>query len=474
MKASYFNSDTIAAILTAGHAMAALGVIRVSGPEAWACAREILRSHKGEAFVPENIESHKLYRCVVKGKKSAAIDDGMFVWMKAPHSYTGEDVVELHLHGSPFLLRKVMHELLSFGAREALPGEFSFRAFQNGKITLDQAEAVADLISSKSEEGARLALSHLLGNPRQEVANLQKEVVNRLAEVELDIDFSDQGLSNFDHELWANRLEAWCEKVERMRRDYLRSQPLREGIRLALVGEPNSGKSSLFNRFLGENRSIVSQEAGTTRDVVSEVMAINGILFRFSDTAGLRAAQHEVEVEGIKRSYGEAGSAHLLLWVFDGANFHGNRIELEKQFEDIRKRVGDAQFVAAWNKSDLAPLPDAVWSRFFAEKNIRAIPVSAKSGEGIQALLDGITGLYLSTGEQKPDFWISRTRHFAVLGKAVEAVRAAIAKVKAGEKYPDLLAGDLRAALMLMGEITGDFTSEDLLHHIFSEFCIGK
>jgi tRNA modification GTPase len=464
MSSAYFNHETIAAIVTASNAVAGLGVIRISGSGAWASASALLRN----APAPEAVESHKLSRCTLIDERGQAFDDAMFVWMKAPRSFTGEEVIELHLHGSPLLLRRAMQALQCAGAREALPGEFSFRAFRNGKLSLDQAESVADLIASRSEEGARRALNHLLGRPRAEIASLKKELVDRLAEVEIDIDFSDQGVSIFDHSVWCGRLNAWCERVERIRAEFIRSQPLRDGIRLAFLGDPNSGKSSLFNRLLGEDRSIVSQEAGTTRDVVRESLSVGGLLFRMSDTAGIRETSSEIEAEGIERSLGEASSAHLVLWVFDGARFQGGLAELHARL------AGSAKIIAVWNKADVAGTPPREWLAYFECRQIPAVSVSALKGQGVPELLAAVTALFSTTADDQPDFWISRTRHFEVLGRALESVRQAVRKVGAGEAFPDLLAADLRAALFAIGEITGEFTSDDLLNHIFAEFCIGK
>lgn len=474
MSSQYFNNDTIAAVITAPNAVAGVGIIRVSGPDAWKAVSAIVRTHGASVpFEASNIESHRLIRCVVVRTDGTPLDDGMLAWMKAPHSFTGEEVIELNLHGNPMVLRLVMHELQLGGAREALPGEFSFRAFRNGKLSLDQAESVADLVSSRSEEGARRALDHLLGRPRNEIERLKKELVDRLAEVEIDIDFSDQGLSIFQHDAWAGKLEAWIRRVESIRDEFVRSQPLRDGIRLALVGEPNSGKSSLFNRLLGEDRSIVSQEAGTTRDVVRESIQIGGLLFRLSDTAGIRFTKNEIEAQGIERTFGEAGSAHLALWVFDGTGFNGSS-GLEKALADLNQRLGTGtELLAVWNKVDLAPVAPA-WATFFAGKSIPFAAVSALKGDGLPKLMDEITHLFSRKAGDQPDFSISRTRHYEVLGKAVESVSQAVRKVKCGEHFPDLLAADLRDALHRIGELTGEYTSDDLLNHIFAEFCIGK
>jgi tRNA modification GTPase len=214
----------------------------------------------------------------------------------------------------------------------------------------------------------------------------------------------------------------------------------------------------------------VSQEAGTTRDVVRESLSIEGLLFRISDTAGIRETGNAIEAEGIERSFGEAGSAHLVLWVFDGTRFQelGN-------IPALRSRLGaEAKIIAIWNKSDLIGAPSREWQEYFLTEGIPAIAVSALDGRGVPSLIEAISNLFASNADEQPDFWISRTRHFEVLGKAVTSVRQAVNKVGAGEVFPDLLAADLREALFRLGEITGEFTSDDLLNHIFAEFCIGK
>jgi tRNA modification GTPase len=469
----YFNEDTIAAIASGAEVAAALGVIRISGKEAWPVAQKVLcRFRDNEPFGRDQIESHRLYRTLVKNAAGQPLDDGMFVWMKAPRSFTGEDVIELHLHGNPQLLRRVMLELLNAGAREALPGEFSFRAFQNGKLSLDQAESVSDLIASQSEESARRALAQLLGHGKRELDQLKKELVDRLAEVEVDIDFSDQGLSVLDYESLAGKLERWRQRVEVLRQEFLESQPLREGVRLALVGAPNSGKSSLFNRLLGEDRSIVSAKAGTTRDVVREALYLRGVLFRLSDTAGIRETGDELEAEGIDRSYGEVRSAQAVLWVFDGLVEEG---ELASRWNILKEHLSSGvKVLAVWNKADLAGEPSSQWTSFFQEKGIPAVVASAETGQGLEQLVDSLCSLFARTAPVGQDFFLSRQRHFAVLGAASEAVSGALEKIRNQERFPDLLAIDIRQALGQIGEITGEFSSEDLLNHIFAEFCIGK
>jgi tRNA modification GTPase len=365
-----------------------------------------------------------------------------------------------------------MRALLAKGARQALAGEFSFRAFRNGKVSLDQAESVADLISSQSEESSRRALSQLLGHVKPELALLKKELVDRLAEIEIDIDFSDQGLSIIDYAAWEKKLENWCSRVERIRQEFLDSQPLREGIRLALVGAPNSGKSSLFNRLLGEDRSIVNAQAGTTRDVVREALYLKGVLFRLSDTAGIRSTADSIESEGIDRSFGEVRLAQLVVWVFDAT-------EMEEALEDrwaaLRSHLASgAKVLAVWNKADQVAEPSSAWLSFFRGKQVPTAIVSAATGTGLPQLTDQLISFFQQSSSQAPDFLLSRRRHFEVLGAASEAVGQALEKVKNGEQFPDLLAIDLRMAMSKLGEITGEFSSDDLLNHIFAEFCIGK
>lgn len=474
MGVGYFNDDTIVAIATSPDAYAALGVIRISGPLAWSVASQMLRKHSGESFSETRIESHRLQRCLVVRRDGSHMDDGLFVWMKSPHSFTGEDVIELHLHGNPLLLNSITGEALAHGARNALPGEFSFRAFQNGKISLSQAESISDLISSKTPLAAEWALEHLLGRSKGALLELKERIAHSLAQVEVDIDFSDQGVSVIDYNALADGLSRWCLDVEQFRKAFLDSVPLREGIKLALVGAPNSGKSSLFNQLLFEDRSIVSEEAGTTRDVVRESLTISGLVFQISDTAGLRSAPNSIEAQGIDRSYGELRTADMALWVIDGSQETGSALgDIRTRWKNLREQ-SHGHFLLVWNKSDLSPDISRDWQDFLKESGLSFATLSAKTGAGLTDLKAKIIAYFQSQERDGTSFLVGRMRHYEVLGKAVHAVEAAIQKVRDGETLPDLLSSDLREALSCLGEISGDFTNEDLLGHIFSKFCIGK
>jgi len=469
---TYFNDDTIAAIVTGQNVVSALGVIRISGAKSLAVAKVILKSKEGGAL--DALESHHLRRCLVLGLDGERIDDALAVWMKAPHTFTGEEVVELQMHGNPWILQKAMESLLARGIREALPGEFSFRAFRNGRISLDQAEAISDLITSENPESRKRALDQLLGKARHQIQEWKKHLVSRLAEVEVDIDFSDQGHSVIDYKAWALALENWCQEVEAVLREYQSFEPSKDGIRLAIVGAPNSGKSSLFNQLMGEERSIVSNLAGTTRDVVRERLILDGLVFRLSDTAGIRESEDSIESIGVLRSFGEVASAQVVLWVFDGAAYGGAE-SVESLWAQLKNHMSEGvRGIAIWNKADQSPKINAQWSSFFENLGWPMVTTSALKGEGLHSLRGQLVELFERKAQDGPNFVLNRRRHFEVITQAVGNVRAAIQKVGGGEQFPDLLAGDLRAALSSLSEVTGEFNTEDLLSHIFSEFCIGK
>ena len=472
MAFSYLNEDTIAAVATSIHSVSAIGIIRISGKDSWDISKKILKTKK-MASTPR---SHFFYRCSILDENNRMFEDGMFVYMQGPSSFTGENVVELHLHGNPLLLKKTMKLLISHGAREAMPGEFSFRAFKNGKISLDQAESINDLIDAKTVDSAVNAAGILAGRTKSGLAEIKNILVRKLAEVEVDIDFSDQGLSTLDYAQWSKDLAAWCEGVEKVRKEFLESEPLREGIRLAFVGAPNSGKSSLFNCILGEDRSIVSSEAGTTRDVVRESIFLGGMLVRLSDTAGIRKSNNEIESQGIDRSFGELANAHLVLWILDGDQENNlPPSDLLNRWGALKSRVlPGTKFLVIWNKCDLNPSPNQALTQAINALNVPWIEVSAKRSMGLDRLRSSIIEAFKGSNFSEESFWISRSRHFEVLGEATKAVRLAIEKIRKNEVFPDLLSSDLRKALSCLGEITGEFSNEDLLGHIFSEFCIGK
>ncbi|NUM89104.1 MAG: 50S ribosome-binding GTPase, partial [Bdellovibrionales bacterium] len=339
-----------------------------------------------------------------------------------------------------------------------------------------QAEGVADLISSRTPRGAELALQSIRGCTKNSLENLKKRLVSALAEVEIEIDFSDQGLSRLDYSLWAERLRAWVAEVEKIRKGFLQSGPLRDGFRVAIVGAPNAGKSTLFNQLLGEDRSIVSEWAGTTRDVVRESFLVDGVAFSLSDTAGIRETGEAVEAQGIERSLGEIRSAHAVLLVIDApAALLRGADEVSRTLSDLESRNFGAKTILVFNKADLLSEEELARGEAVAKSLARPLAVvSAKENKGLESLREQLL-LALPPGTEELDApRIGRTRHCELLGEAAERVGHAVRKVEMGETLPDLLASDLRGALDNLGQITGEVTTDDVLHHIFSEFCIGK
>lgn len=463
----YFNDDTIVAIATGSNVRSAIGILRISGSKSELIAKKFLFQPSNDPL--KSLESHRMAYAHFRDADGKIIDEIMFVYFKGPRSFTGEDSLELFFHGNPLLLDKATESIAASGlARIALNGEFSFRAFQNGKIDLNQAEAIGDLIQSHSPAKAEQNLNLTLGRARGFFEEVKSQLLARLAAVELDIDFSDQGVSNLDYSLWASELESWCATVDVARDEFKRRKPIRDGIRLAIIGAPNSGKSTLFNSLLGADRSIVSEIAGTTRDVVTEGFQVNGLMFRLADTAGIRLTDDKIESEGIRRSESELSSSDLALLVMDGENFKESDIGHWQEL--VRKNAPETPLIIAINKIDK-----------INQNSLPKIPgtfklVSAKTGAGIDALLKEIESKFskLSLVEQPESFAVGRMRHYELLGEAQKCVFEAISKVKRGECFPDLLATDLRSALGFLGQINGDLTPDDVLNHIFSEFCIGK
>ncbi len=469
MKETYFNEDTIAAIATAPNTMGAIGIIRLSGAEAFRVAGECICP--GSKFLQEGgwgkAQSHYLYQGKFHDGKKETIDEGLFVLMRSPRSYTGEDCVEMHMHGNPALLYRTMETILKLGdVRKAEPGEFTFRSFRNGKRDLSQAEAVTDLISARTENAAKLAIHALQGGVKNTMNELKEELVTLLAQMELNIDFSDQDVPAVDYHQWSQELKGWCVRSREMITRFEKSTPFREGIRITIVGAPNSGKSTLFNRFLGEERSIVSDIKGTTRDIVREAVVFNHLLLNISDTAGLRSTTNEIEKEGVIRSYGELKGAHLVLLLVDGSEELGSE---EVLFTECSKHTVGAKYILVINKKDRMSLAFPSSSL-----EIPSVLISAKNGEGMEELEAVISNLFSQESLHGEGIGIAKIRHCHLLHTATTYLEHAIEKIEQGELCADLLSSDVWKAIHCINEVTGETTSDDLMKHIFSKFCIGK
>lgn len=447
------QTDTIAAIATAP-GTGAIAVLRLSGPAALTIARGIAPS------LPTAIEARRSYFSALNDAEGL-VDEGLITCFHGPRSYTGEDVVEIGVHGSAYVQQRLVQALLAAGARMALPGEFTQRAFLNRKLDLSQAEAVADLIASQSAAQHRLALHQLRGGFARRIEDLRQQLIDFAALVELELDFGEEDVEFAKRpELIAliDRIAAVCAGLI----DSFRyGNAVKQGVPVAIIGAPNSGKSTLLNALLQEDRAIVSEIPGTTRDTVEEAITIGGVLFRFIDTAGIRSTDDTVEKLGIERSYRKAKEASLVVLLGDASVMNEQAFALDARM--LRERVGDGPaIIPVLNKADLAPVPTN-----------GTLSICAKNGQGLEALkqrfLDHVNALRAGPG----DVVVTNARHVDALTKARTALldaRKAIEQGISGE----LLAVDLRRAQHHLGEITGRITPDDLLGSIFGRFCIGK
>ncbi|MCX7994030.1 MAG: tRNA uridine-5-carboxymethylaminomethyl(34) synthesis GTPase MnmE [Fimbriimonadales bacterium] len=466
------RSDTIAAIATPP-GEGGIGVIRISGEGATEIAERVFRR---KSKTP--LQARRVYFGeVVDPDTGETLDRALLIPFHAPHSYTGEDVAELHCHGSPYLLRRVLEQVCLLGARLAQPGEFTLRAFLNGKLDLAQAEAVADLIRARSDAQLRSALALHTGRLSRQVQSLSDALLGAIATVEAHIDFSEE-IGELNPETLAPVLESLIRQMDALLRDAPAGRILREGARIAIVGRPNVGKSSLLNALLGEERAIVTDIPGTTRDTIEESFQIGGVPMVVLDTAGLRESADVVEQMGIERARRAAEQADLILFVYDltAPDHEADRRLLQSLPVETPK-------VLVGNKMDLCSPPFQPLSREAGagetvslasrtEKE-QEVKVSALTGYGLdslkQAVLQALQLLHL--GEETPA--LTHQRHIYAVQQAREHLQQALKSVL--QQLPsDLIAVDLRSAWLMLGEITGECADEALVNRIFRDFCIGK
>jgi len=453
--------ETIAAIATpVGEG--GLAVIRVSGPEALAVADACFRPVGKGSMAPSAAPTHTIHfgHIVRQGEN---VDEVLLSVMRAPRTFTREDVVEIACHGGILPAKMVLDTILANGARLAQAGEFTRRAFLNGRIDLTQAEAVADLIHSRTELALRAANEQLAGKLSQRINELRDAMVQTLAHIEAHIDFPEEDIAPDTRDQLVDRLERGVAFMDELLRTANEGQILRRGIRAAIIGRPNAGKSSLLNQLLGHDRAIVSAIPGTTRDTVEEIANIRGLPVVFIDTAGLREARDEIEVEGIRRSRQSLEKAEFILHVLDVSE------PLTPEDEKYLTEFASKNPILVLNKIDLPPrlkLPP--------EFDTRTVEVCCLSGNGIEALKDLIKELAWS-GDIKAEMLevMINSRHQEALGRARAGTLRTIEELRSGQTL-EVVAMDLRIAVNAIGEIVGKTTTEDLLDMIFSKFCIGK
>jgi tRNA modification GTPase len=448
------NEDTIVAVITGGGA-GAVSVLRISGNDAIQISDSVF---SGKRSLAESA-THTVHYGRLTNRDREIIDDVLASVFKAPHSYTGENSVEISCHGNPLIVQKAISALLASGARLAEPGEFTRRAFLNGRIDLAQAEAVADVIASRSEASLRGARNQLDGLLSAKIDSLREGLINISSLIELELDFVEDDLQFIDYADASSRVRKIVKEIESLLSTFSFGRVLREGVNVVIVGRPNAGKSSLLNYMLKESRAIVSATPGTTRDIIREEITIDGVLFRLYDTAGIRTAENEIEQEGVARSRDAVKNADLVLLLYDA--LAGEAQGLRQEIEDI---VPAERIISAVNKIDKVK-----------ECGIKAdVYMSALTGQGLDELFSLLKKRSALGAEYtEKSVVVSNARHYDSLCRAAEYLGQSLESLSM-KMSGEFISVDLRNAINALSEIIGKVTSEDILNNIFSKFCIGK
>jgi tRNA modification GTPase len=394
------------------------------------------------------------------------IDEVLVSVFRAPRSFTGEDSVEISCHGSLFIQQKIINLLIKNGARTAAPGEFTQRAYLNGKMDLSQAEAVADLIASESAAAHKISLQQMRGGFTNDLKELRQQLLSFISLIELELDFSEEDVEFADRKQLQALIRQIKDRIHELTQSFELGNVIKKGIPVAIVGEPNVGKSTLLNALLNEDKAIVSDIAGTTRDALEDVISFNGILFRFIDTAGIRETEDTIENLGIERTMQKIEKAEIVLYMIDAVD----KDACEKVYQ-IREKAKDKSLVLVINKIDIA---ESDVSKQLEEcKELKIVEISAKQKKNIKELTDTLLDIIHYSPESKTGTIITNTRHFELLQKAYDASLRVDEGIVSGITG-DFLAQDIREILNHIGEITGEFTTDEVLGNIFANFCIGK
>lgn len=472
--------STITAISTP-YGAGGIAVVRLSGPEALAIAD---KAWKGSRL--SGVATHTAHLGTITDSDGSALDQAVATVFRAPGSFTGEDTVEFSVHGSKWIQCRVVERLIELGARAADAGEFSRRAFANGRMDLAQVEGVADLIAASSRAAHRLAMRQVSGAFSRRLDALRDSLIELASLLELELDFSEEEVEFADRRRLSEITAETLAMTERLAATYAAGRAFKEGVPVAIAGAPNAGKSTLLNTLLGEDKAIVSDIPGTTRDVIEDTREIGGVLFRFYDTAGLRDTAETVERIGIDRARDVIGRAAIVLWLVDSTL---DREELTERLEEIKGQINaysEARHVVLLTKSDKnggvgEVLPeelqrsesDEVFSAIKRTGNIELLPISAKSGMNLQELEERLVKIAKTDHNPDAELIVTNARHHALLEAGAVALRRVAEGLETGLSA-DLIAQDVREALHHLGELTGAVTTDTLLATIFSRFCIGK
>lgn len=464
-------TDTIAAIATP-FGVGGIGVIRISGPEARKIAQRIFSPLPSNGF----LSHHQFHGKALSPESLEILDEVLLTFFEGPHSFTGEDTLEISCHGSPLILQTVLEAAFRAGARPAEKGEFTRRAYLNNRLDLAQAEAVNDLITARTRQGAASALERLEGRLSRKINEIEGQLIDLLARIEASIDFTAEDGVEEESADYLSELNGIMDKIRSLAATYRQGKIERTGFRIVIAGRPNAGKSSLLNRLLGARRAIVAPQPGTTRDFIEETADIAGIPVRLTDTAGLRTPADEIEKEGIDFLWEKLEQADAVLYLVDGSR---PRTSEDADFFGMISRIPHKPLLLVLNKSDLPSQMDEKYP--VADQNTGAmippaIRISAKYGDGIETLAAAIRHLALNGNSgESPSVVIAHAYQKAALEKAHESLHRATEGLSGDTGMPpELVAFEIHEAIDSLGEITGKTSSEDILDHIFSHFCIGK
>ncbi len=452
--------------------MGAIAVIRLSGSESFSVMEKVFKPFSDRHRIDKAGGYQAVFGSLMDGEE--LVDEVMLTLFRGPHSYTGEDVIEISCHGSTYIQERVLRLMAQNGIRMADPGEYTLRAFINGKMDLSQAEAVADLIASENTASHKVALQHLRGGISKEIKELRGELIDFVSLIELELDFAEEDVEFADRSKFVELLDRIEEVLKSLISSYDTGNAIKNGVPVAIVGAPNAGKSTLLNALLKEEKAIVTEIAGTTRDAIEDEIHIDGISYRFIDTAGIRETDDQVESIGIQRTFEKVEQSDLVLFLFSADRLQGPQAwrDLAEEYESIKDKAGERKFIFIINKEELLPQLDSAEQSTLDSYN--PLFLSAKNQQGLQELQEQISSFYRWGDLAANQSIVTNVRHLDALQSSLEQIGVVREGLESGISG-DFLSIDIRAALSELGSIIGEVdVDKDILGNIFGKFCIGK